>query len=125
MQKEAKCSPANLRRIDRRLREWGNWLVKSMDNGLGYSSKSSSDCINSGGRTTAPFYPRSNPYAEKIHETINGLRAIYPKLYRVIYINYILPGSRNSKLKDNDIAETTFRERLLKAKIWIEKNLKE
>jgi hypothetical protein len=60
--------------LENRLQEWGRWLAKCLDNGMGYPNRSATDKALEGSHGSAPVYPPDNPYAEAVNIAFLDLR---------------------------------------------------
>lgn len=71
-----------------RLKEWGAWLVKIMEGGIGYPSQATLVTALQGSRSTAIRHIPDNPRAEEIDAIYNHLLAIYPLRAKIMKAHY-------------------------------------
>lgn len=71
-----------------RLREWARWYVQSLEEGLGYPSKSTLVTALQGSRSTVPHYVKDNQSAEEVHKIYLQLQKIYPIRAEVLKQEY-------------------------------------
>lgn len=113
----------SLIQINFRLKEWGNWFIACVTQGLGYPGQSTIVSAKQGSRSTAPLYPKDNSYAEEINTIVNEMKQIHPDWVTVLKEEYTEPGPQVDKIKKLGISRPVYRNRLEFAKTWIEAKL--
>lgn len=75
--------------LEMRLQEWGRWLAKCLDNGLGYSPRSITSAAFEGSRSTVPTYPPDNAFAESVHDAFLKLAKTHYEWACVLKSEYV------------------------------------
>ena len=113
--------------FEKRLNHWARWVVNINTGLIGYPPESSIASFHKNGfdhnRPKTSSIPIHDPMAEEVNTGINRMRTVNPLYTDAIYSYYITPKKPKELAVDRGIAPRTFRERLFKAKCWLEENL--
>jgi hypothetical protein len=109
--------------VDRRLKEWGLWFVRSVVGGLGAPSQSTLVTALQGSRSTAPFYPKDNTYAEEVNDILNSMRKRHPGWANVVSVEYTSVGTQKIKAKNTGMSLTIYKNTLDSARAWVDARL--
>ena len=120
---QKKTSHKGLKMVDRRLKEWGLWYVRSLVGGLGAPSQSTLVTALQGSRSTAPFYPKDNSYAEEVNEIVNIMRNRHPEWAAVVSAEYTSVGHQKDKAQQVGMTLALYRVTLNTGRAWVDAKL--
>lgn len=109
--------------LDRRLREWANWIVDIKMGNLGYPKESLISKVMLLGmivRSGTSKPPISNPRAEHVGYWLARMGQTYPHYYEAVALCYLNPNIPSRFLaKELNISKSNFNERVKDGKIWL------
>lgn len=101
-----------------RLRDWGNWRAKFLNNGLGCPTQSTLVTALQGSRSTVPHYPPHNPLAEEIDGILCLLQETDRSIWDVANYEYTEAGTQKEKIRRLAIRKFEYQDRLKAALAW-------
>lgn len=109
--------------VHERLREWAQWHLKCVMNGLGYPSLTVEGRLYRDGgllpKSTAPLTLPTNPDAEQMDELINELASYDKALAEAIKVKYMGRHTLYQEAKLRQIPLPTLKHSLRLAKTWL------
>jgi hypothetical protein len=119
--------------LELRLKQWGWWLAKQLDGGLGYNPRSITCIALEGSRSTGGHYPADDSRAEQIHEAVNVLTERHKHWAQVLKAEYVrgkldllveqgkaLKQKQQERAQRLDLSYSNYRVFLRSAKSFIE-----
>lgn len=91
--------------LEGRLKEWGHWLTKSLDNGAGYPRRSITDSAMEGSRSTATYYPPDNDRAGEVHKAYLHLCVVHAIWAEALRLEYVIDKLDFEKIKNNTLVK--------------------
>lgn len=121
-----KVKRSEFKRVNSRLKEWGQWRCKILEDSLGYPKQSTVVTALQGSHSTGPRNLPYNPWAEEIDKiVINQMRAWHPDWAHIVIIEYTTGGLQLEKIKLSGLKKSTYFSILDKARAWVEAKIKE
>jgi hypothetical protein len=112
--------------VERRLQNWGRWLLKSVTNGLGYPSQSTMVTALQGSPATASAPLPDDPEAEEVNAAVKKLEQDKKLWADVLKQHYTrdLDKTLDDVAKSMQLPDRTYRYYLNMGRKYIEKYLK-